>query len=45
MYYQDMSIKAGTIVIDYANDLVYAGRIKDSTGYSQNPSFYSKAAK
>ena len=39
IYYQDMSIKAGVIVIDYANDLVYAGRIKDSTGYSQNPVF------
>ncbi|WP_115462971.1 putative LPS assembly protein LptD [Winogradskyella aurantiaca] len=39
VYYQDMSIKSGVIVIDYANDLVYAGRIKDSTGYSQNPVF------
>jgi lipopolysaccharide assembly outer membrane protein LptD (OstA) len=34
-----MSIKAGVIIIDYAKDLVYAGRIKDSTGYSQNPVF------
>jgi lipopolysaccharide assembly outer membrane protein LptD (OstA) len=39
VYYQDMSIKAGVIIIDYAKDLVYAGRIKDSTGYSQNPVF------
>lgn len=34
-----MEIKAGVIVIDYAKNLVYAGRIKDSTGYSQNPVF------
>lgn len=39
VYYQDMEIKAGIIVIDYANNLVYAGRIKDSTGYSQEPTF------
>ncbi|MEM1002563.1 MAG: putative LPS assembly protein LptD, partial [Bacteroidota bacterium] len=39
IYYQGMSIKAGVIVIDYAKDLVYAGRLKDSTGYSQNPVF------
>ena len=35
-----MDIKAGVIVIDYANDLVYAGRLKDSLGvYSQAPVF------
>jgi lipopolysaccharide assembly outer membrane protein LptD (OstA) len=37
--YQDMEIKAGVIVIDYNNNLVYAGRLKDSTGYSQRPVF------
>src|SRR5690606_5384204 len=38
--YQDMEIKAGTIVIDYTNNLVYAGRIKDTAGvYTQHPIF------
>jgi len=37
--YQDMEIKAGVIVIDYNKNLVYAGRLKDSTGYSQRPVF------
>jgi len=37
--YQDLEIKAGTIVIDYSKNLVYAGRLKDSTGYSQKPVF------
>ncbi|RCW92639.1 putative LPS assembly protein LptD [Winogradskyella arenosi] len=37
--YQDMEIKAGVIEIDYSKNLVYAGRIKDSTGYSQRPVF------
>ena len=37
--YQDMEITAGVIVIDYSKNLVYAGRLKDSTGYSQKPIF------
>ncbi len=37
--YQDMEITAGVIVIDYSKNLVYAGRLKDSTGYSQRPIF------
>jgi lipopolysaccharide assembly outer membrane protein LptD (OstA) len=38
--YQDMEIKSGIIVIDYGKDLVYAGRLKDSSGvYSQLPIF------
>ena len=37
--YQDMEIKAGVIEIDYSKNLVYAGRLKDSTGYSQRPVF------
>lgn len=40
VYYKDMEIKAGTIVIDYNKEEVYAGRIKDSLGeYTQLPSF------
>ncbi len=37
--YQDMEITAGVMVIDYGKSLVYAGRMKDSTGYSQKPVF------
>ena len=37
--YEDMEIKAGVIEIDYSKNLVYAGRLKDSTGYSQKPVF------
>ena len=37
--YEDMEITAGIIVIDYSKKLVYAGRLKDSTGYSQRPVF------
>ncbi len=39
VYYKDMEIKSGIIVIDYNKNLIYAGRIKDSTGYSQRPVF------
>ncbi|PWK19986.1 putative LPS assembly protein LptD [Xanthomarina spongicola] len=40
VYYEDMELKAGIIVIDYEKNEVYAGRIKDSLGnYSQKPSF------
>lgn len=40
IYYQDTELKAGIIVLDYVNNEVYAGRIKneDST-YSQTPNF------
>lgn len=38
--YQDMQINAGIIVIDYANNEVFAGRLKDTLGnYSQHPIF------
>lgn len=38
--FKDIQIKAGTIVIDYDKDEVYAGRIKDSANaYSQYPYF------
>lgn len=40
VYYQDVELKAGVIVINYAKDEVYAGRIKDTTGvYTQLPNF------
>jgi lipopolysaccharide assembly outer membrane protein LptD (OstA) len=39
VYYKDMEIKAGIIVIDYNTNNIYAGRIKDSSGYSQRPVF------
>mgnify|MGYP001003578499 CR=1 FL=1 len=40
VYYQDIELKAGIIVIDYQKNEVYAGRIKDSTGqYTQYPNF------
>nr|WP_294776358.1 putative LPS assembly protein LptD [uncultured Flavobacterium sp.] len=40
VYYQDIELKSGIIVIDYQKDEVYAGRIKDSTGkYTQRPVF------
>ncbi|WP_284652555.1 putative LPS assembly protein LptD [Flavobacterium terrisoli] len=40
VYYQDMELKSGIIVIDYQKSEVYAGRIKDSTGkYTQRPVF------
>ena len=38
--YQDIELKAGIIVMDYAKNEVYAGRIKDSLGkYTQLPVF------
>ncbi|HBI01422.1 MAG TPA: putative LPS assembly protein LptD [Flavobacterium sp.] len=40
LYYQDIELKAGIIIMNYENDEVYAGRIKDSTGtYTQLPVF------
>ncbi len=40
LYYEDTELKAGIIVMDYVNNEVYAGRIKDSLGnYSQLPYF------
>lgn len=40
LYYQDIALKSGIIVLDYEKDEVYAGRIKDSTGkYTQLPNF------
>lgn len=40
LYYQDVELKAGIIVMNYEKNEVYAGRIKDSTGtYTQYPNF------
>ncbi len=40
VYYKDIELKSGIIVIDYEKDEVYAGRIKDSAGaYTQFPVF------
>ena len=40
LYYLDVELKSGVIVMDYAKNEVYAGRIKDSTGaFTQRPVF------
>ncbi len=40
LYYQDIELKSGIIVMDYEKNEVYAGRIKDSTGnFTQFPNF------
>ena len=40
LYYQDIELKAGIIVMNYEKNEIYAGRIKDSTGnYTQRPVF------
>ena len=40
LYYQDVELKSGIILLNYEKDEVYAGRIKDSTGkYTQFPNF------
>src|SRR5690606_31741177 len=40
LYYTDIELKAGIIVLDYDKNEVYAGRLKDSLGnYTQYPVF------
>ena len=40
LYYQDVQLTSGIIIMDYEKNEVYAGRIKDSTGkYTQYPHF------
>ena len=40
LYYQDIELKAGIIIIDYKNNLAYAKGIVDSLGnYMQRPNF------
>ena len=40
LFYQDIELKSGIIVLDYEKNEIYAGRIKDSTGkYTQLPVF------
>jgi lipopolysaccharide assembly outer membrane protein LptD (OstA) len=40
LYYEDVELKSGVIVLDYEKNEVYAGRLKDSSGaYVQYPNF------
>ena len=39
IHYEDVEIKAGKIIINYAKSEIYAFGIKDSTGYIQAPIF------
>ncbi len=40
LYYTDVELKSGIIVMNYEKNEVYAGRLKDSTGkYTQFPNF------
>ncbi len=40
LYYEDVELKSGVIVLDYEKNEVYAGRLKDSAGtYIQYPNF------
>ncbi|WP_456314502.1 putative LPS assembly protein LptD [Pseudomonas shirazensis] len=45
LYYKDVELKSGIIVLDYEKDEVYAGRIKDSAGVlTQYPNFKQGAS-
>jgi len=45
LYYKDVELKAGIIVLDYGKDEVYAGRIRDSAGVlTQYPNFKQGAS-
>lgn len=45
LYYKDVELKSGIIVLDYEKDEVYAGRIKDSLGVLyQYPNFKQGAS-
>lgn len=45
LYYKDVELKSGIIVLNYEKDEVYAGRIKDSAGVlSQFPNFKQGAS-
>ncbi|MBS7254828.1 putative LPS assembly protein LptD [Flavobacterium branchiicola] len=45
LYYKDVELKSGIIVLDYDKDEVYAGRIKDSAGVLvQYPNFKQGAS-
>ena len=43
LYYLDTELKSGIIVLDYINNEVSAGRIKDSTGKLIQPPFFKQA--
>ncbi|WP_164502526.1 putative LPS assembly protein LptD [Flavobacterium circumlabens] len=45
LYYKDVELKSGIIVLDYDKDEVYAGRIRDSAGVlTQYPNFKQGAS-
>ena len=45
LYYTDVELKSGIIVMDYSKNEVYAGRIKDSLGkFTQYPNFKQGAS-
>ena len=45
LYYKDVELKSGIIVLDYEKDEVYAGRIRDSAGVlTQYPNFKQGAS-
>ena len=43
LYYLDTELKSGIIILDYNNNEVAAGRIKDSTGQLTQPPFFKQA--
>ncbi|MFL2639377.1 MAG: putative LPS assembly protein LptD [Flavobacteriaceae bacterium] len=43
LYYLDTELKSGIIILDYINNEVSAGRIKDSTGKLIQPPFFRQA--
>ncbi len=43
LYYLDTELKSGIIILDYNNNEVTAGRIKDSTGQLTQPPFFKQA--
>lgn len=42
LYYLDIELKAGIIVLDYEKNEVYAGRIKDSTGVMEQYPYFKQ---
>ena len=43
LYYLDTELKAGIIILDYNNNEVFAGSIKDSSGQLIQPPFFKQA--
>lgn len=44
LYYQDTELKAGIIILDYAKNEVYAGRIKDTAGVLTQYPYFKQGA-